>query len=437
VVIWLYLFVLLFSLVILLLLGAPVIFALGTASWIYFIVKPGMSSMISVYVHKFFTGMDSFVLLCIPLFIMAGEIMKKSGMTSDLIKFVQIIVGRVKGGMAYVNVLVSMLFGGMTGSGLADISALGPLEIQAMKEDGYEASFAAALTATSAIQGPIIPPSIPMVVFASVTNTSIGALFLGGAIPGILIGLGQIFVITLLIKKKKFPNHKTETTIKDIINSTKAAIYSLIMPLIVIGGILSGVFTPTEAAAVAVAYSLVISTFVYKKNKISIKDFTEVLTNTVKTTATIYLIIGFSSILSWIFAIEKVPMLIQLIVSKYNPSVYLLLFLVNVFFLFNGMWLSDMVQLLLFAPLFTPIFSQLGVNPVHFGVIMVVNVMIGMITPPYGAALYMVSAVSGEKLRNIAIETIPFTIASIIVLFIITYFPKLVLFLPKMFQLIE
>jgi len=426
-----YILIIALTLIVLLLIGSPVIFAIGTAGLVYFYIKPGMIGLVSIYAHKFFTGMDSFVLLCIPLFIMAGEIMKKSGMMSELVCFSQMLVGRFRGGMAYVNVLASMIFGGISGSGLADISALGPIEISAMKEDGYDTAFAAALTATSAIQGPIIPPSIPMIIFASLTNASVGGLFLGGAIPGVMIGLGQAFVILILSRKKQFPKHEMMLNFREVFRVTRSAIYALAMPLIIIGGILGGFFTPTEAAAVAVGYSFIISAFVYRKIKFN--DLFEILLNTAKTTTTIYLIIGFVSIISWVLAAERVPSLISMLIQKYNPSPYFLLFLINIFLLFNGMWISDIAQLALFAPLFTPILARLGIHPIHFGVVMVVNVMISMITPPYGMALYLSSAISKVELKEIVKEEIPFLFVSIVVLFVVTYFPQLILFLPRYF----
>lgn len=419
----------------LLIIGAPVVFAIGIAGLSYFIVKPGMWSVVAVYTQRFYAGMDSFVFLCIPLFIFSGEIMKRSGMTSDLVKFAQVLVGRLRGGMAYVTVLASMLFGGITGSGLADISALGPVVIESMKKDGYKTSFAAALTATSAIQGPIIPPSIPMVIFASLTDVSIGALFLGGAIPGVLIGVGQMVVIGLLGKKRNFPKQSVHYTFKEIFAATKSAIYALLMPIIILGGILSGMFTPTEAAAIAAAYALIIAAVVYRQ--ITFKDLYHAVVETAKTSGSIYLIVGLVSTVSWVLAAERIPLALQHILHIYAPSKYTLLFLVNVFFLFNGMWLSDVAQLVLFAPLFTPIFASLGVSPIHFGVVMVVNIMISMITPPYGLALYLAAAISNEPLTKIIKDTVPFTFVSIIVLFVVTYIPILDLLLPKLFGLVR
>lgn len=422
-------------LMILLIVGAPVVFAIAASALSYFMVNPNMFGSLYTYVHKFFTGMDSFVLLCIPLFVLAGEIMQKSGMMSSLVKFAQIIVGRFRGGLAYVNVFVSMLFGGISGSGLADVSALGPVEINMMKEGGYPVAFSAALTATSSIQGPIIPPSIPFVLFASLTQVSVGALFLGGAIPGILIGLGQMTVIFIMSRIKGFPKFDLKYSFKEFLSAIGSSASALLMPVIILGGILGGIFTPTEAAAVAVAYSFLIA-FVVNRN-ISLKDIRQILANTARITSSIYLILGFVSIISWILAMEQVPFLIKNAIQTYAPSPYLLLFIVNLFFLFNGMWISDVAQLVLFAPLFTPIFASMGINPIHFGVVMVVNVMISMITPPYGVALYLSAAISGESLRSIVKETLPFTLVSIIVLLLVTFVPEISLFIPRLFGLIK
>lgn len=416
-----------------LIIGAPVVFAIGTAAASYFIIKPGMWGMINVYALKYFNGIDSFVLLCIPLFILAGELMSATGMMTRLVNFVRIFVGGFRGGLAYVNVLASMMFGGISGSGLADVAALGPIEIEMMKEDGYDTAFSAALTATSAIQGPIIPPSIPMVLFASLTSASVGALFMGGLIPGILIGLGQCLVIFIIGKKKGLPKRTVKITREEIISASISAVTALVMPVVILGGIILGWFTATEAAAVAVGYALVIAVFVYRN--LSIAKLYECLKNTAKTTSSVYLIIAFTSVIGWILAIEQVPTMLNNLVIGSNMSPYLFLFLINIFFLFNGMWISDTAQLLLFAPIFGPIFVQMGGNIIHFGVMMVVNVMIGLITPPYGTALYLAAGISGCKLTDIVKRTLPFTAVSIAVLALITYCPVLITFVPRLLGL--
>lgn len=419
-------------LIVMLVLGSPVVLAIATAGISYFLIKPDMLGSLTMYVHKFYTGMDSFVFLAIPLFILVGELLSQGKMMDQLVQFSQLIVGRFRGGLAHVNVFGSMLFGGVSGSGLADVSALGPIQVKMMHKAGYKKEFAAALTATSAIQGPIIPPSIPLVIFAGLTNVSVGALFLGGIIPGILIGLAQMILIVIMAKRKGFPKEKQDFTLKNIIKVTSSAITALMLPVIIIGGILGGFFTPTEAAAIAVAYAFIINAVTMKK--IDLRATMRALNNTIRLSASIYLIIGFTSVISYILAIERIPSLINDLVVASNVSPYLLLFIVNIFFLLNGMWISDVAQLLLFAPIFTPIFAGMGVDPVHFGVVMVVNVMISMITPPYGMALYLAAAISDSKLSTIVKEAFPFLLVSIAVLFLITYVPSLVMFLPNLFN---
>lgn len=427
------LLVILATLAVFLVVGAPVVFAIGSAALSYFIVKPAMLQSLVIYPHKFFTGMDSFVFLCIPLFILSGELMTQSGMMNQMVRFCQMLVGRFTGGLAHVTVLGSMLFGGISGSGLADVSALGPICTNMMNKAGYNRAFSASVVATSAIQGPIIPPSIPMVIFASLTNVSVGALFLGGAIPGILIGLGQMAVIVILARKKNFPKDTEKFSWQNAISVTMAAFYALMMPIIIIGGILGGFFTATEAAAIAVAYAVLVSAFAYRN--LSWTGMKEALIKTARSTASIYMIIAFTSVLSWELAMERVPAMLSNFIITYDFSPDMLFLLVNLFFLFNGMWISDTAQLLLFAPIFTPIFASMGVNPIHFGVVMVVNVMIGMITPPYGTCLYLAAAIGKVKLSELVKEALPFICVSIAVIFLITYVPELVLFLPNYFGL--
>jgi tripartite ATP-independent transporter DctM subunit len=420
----------------LLLFGSPVIFAVGAAGLSYFVVKPGMWDMVSIYAHKFFTGMDAFIWLSIPLFVLAGEIMGAIGMTDRLVNFSRLLVGRLRGGHAYVNVVGSMMFGGVSGSALADISALGPIEIELMKRDGYRADFSTALTVTSAIQGPIIPPSIPLIIFSSLTNTSVAALFLGGIIPGILIGVAQMVVIFIMTRIHNFQkNPIPNLTLQLIVHIIAEAFWALLMPLIILGGIVSGVFTATEAAAVAVAYACVVGVLAYRN--LSLTKLWAVLDRTARTTASIYLIVGFATVISWVLANERVPTEINALVADWQVELWVLLIVLNLFFLFNGLWISDSVQLLLFAPLFTPIVVALGMNPVHFGVMMVINVMIGLITPPYGMALYLGSIVGGVPLAAIVRQSIPFLISSIVVLFLVTYVPALTLTLPRIFGFVD
>jgi len=423
-------------LLLLLLFGSPVIFAIGFAALSYFFIAPDMTSMLSLVAHKFFTGMDVFIWLSIPLFIIAGEIMTATNMTERLLNFSRLLVGRLRGGLAYVNVVGSMLFGGVSGSALADIAALGPVEIDMMKRDGYSAEFSAALTVTSAVQGPIIPPSIPLIIFSSLTNTSVAALFLAGAVPGIMLGLGLMVVIRVMCKRRGFPaNPIAGLTLALALSIIIEAFWALFMPLIIIGGIVSGVFTATEAAAVAVVYALLIGVFAYRN--LSLAKLWAILDRSARTTASIYLIVGFATIVSWILANERVPSELEQLIADTGLPVWALLLALNIFFLINGLWIGDAVQLLLFAPLFTPILAKLGVDPIHFGVIMTMNVMIGLTTPPYGLALYLGSAISGVSLGRIVRAAVPFLCASIIVLFLVTYLPFISLTLPRLFGFVH
>ena len=411
----------------LLLFGSPVIFAIGFAGLSYFFIEPGMTSMLPIFAHKVFTGMDNFIWLSIPLFIMAGEIMTAIGMTDRLLNFSRLMVGRFRGGLAYVNVVGSMLFGGVSGAALADISALGPVEIEMMKKDGYRADFSTALTVSSAVQGPIIPPSIPFIIFSSLTQTSVAGLFLAGAIPGIMVGLALMSVIFIMALRGNFPRNPIQNlSFRMVLHIVLEAVWALLMPMIIIGGIISGIFTATEAAAVAVFYALLVGFLAYRN--LSLKQIWEIAERTVRTSASIFLIVAFATVISWILANERLPSELAALID-----VWALLLAINVFFLVNGLWIGDSVQLLLFAPLFTPILAQLGVDPLHFGVIMVMNVMIGLLTPPYGMALYLGAAISKEPLGAIVRQSLPFLGACLIVLMLVTYIPAISLTLPRAF----
>lgn len=421
---------------VLLLLGSPVIFAIGFAALAYFYIAPGMDSMISIFAHKFFTGMDVFIWLSIPLFIIAGEIMTATNMTERLLSFSRLLVGRMRGGLAYVNVVGSMLFGGVSGSALADIAALGPVEIDMMKRDGYPEDFSAALTVCSAVQGPIIPPSIPLIIFSSLTNTSVAALFLAGAVPGMMLGLGMMIVVFIMARTRGFSaNPILGLNLHRAMAIVIEAFWALFMPIIIIGGIVSGAFTATEAAAVAVAYALVIGWVAYRN--LSLKKLWEILDRSARTTASIYLIVGFATIISWILANERLPSELEGFIAQVGLPLWVLLLALNLFFLINGLWIGDAVQLLLFAPLFTPILAQMGVDPVHFGIIMVMNVMIGLLTPPYGLGLYLGAAVSGQPLGRIVRSSLPFLASSLIVLMLVTYIPAISLTLPRLFGFVD
>ena len=414
--------------------GMPLSFTMLLSSIVYFLVK---GEPLYLVVHTFFTGLDAFTLLAIPFFILAGELMAYSGTINKIAEFSNVLVGKHRGGLAYVNVLASMLFGGVSGSAIADVGGIGRLIMDSMVEAGYDKAFSVALTVSSSIQGPLIPPSIIMVLLGAITGVSIGGLLLGGAIPGILVGISQIIIIAIIAKKKNFPRYLLNATLGKKIKILLGGIPFLIMPFIILGGILSGMFTPTEASGVAVLYGLVLS-LVVKKGKLG-KGILQHLKSAMITSTAILMLTGTSSVFARILAIEKVPeVLTNFLQSTIGENKLLFLLFVNVFLLLFGMVMDAMPALLVLAPTFLPIaINYYGMNSVHFGVIMGFNLIIGLMTPPYGPALFTGAAVSRLPIGKISKEMVPFIIASIIILFLVTYIPETVLFLPKLFGVAE
>jgi tripartite ATP-independent transporter DctM subunit len=410
-------------------LGVPVAFVLGISSLVYFLLSDQVV-FLNVIAERFFSGMNLFVLMAIPLFIFMGEILNKSNITKELVDFADILVGRFRGGLAHVNIVVSTLFAGITGSALSDISALGSLLIPAMEEQGYDTEFSAAVTVASSLQGPIIPPSIPAVLVAGVSGISVGGVFLGGAIPGLMFGLSCIVITIIRSKQRNYPKHVIKMTFSIIWTAFKTSFLALITPVIVIGGMLGGVFTPTEAAAIASTYAIFL-TFVVRKTPL--KELKQITYNVVISTSKVYFIIGICSVFSWILTIEQVPQLVMGPLMSISDNKYIILLILNLILLFWGMWLDIGPAILILSPIFFPIIRNLGMSPVHFGVIMVVNLMIGLSTPPFGLGLFAVMAVSKVEYKKLIKELIPFYLGLLIVLLLINIFPELVLFIPRFF----
>ena len=411
--------------------GMPLSFSMILSGISYFAIQ---GKPLYTVIHRMFTGIDTFTLMAIPFFILAAEFMVFSGTAEKLLLFTNAIVGHWKGGLAYVNVLASMLFGGCSGSAIADVAGLGVLEIRMMEQAGYSKAFSTALTITSSVQGPIIPPSIMMVLIGATTGTSIGALLIGGAIPGVLVGVAQCLVVYWMGRKGVFPPAEPAMSLKKKFWISIEAIPFLLMPFIIIFGIILGFFTPTEASAVAVAYGLLL-TLVYKKFKLDLKDMRELLKKSVVVTASILLLSGASNIFGWILATEKIPDYVASLLLSVSHNKYIILFIINIFFLIWGMFMDSLPAIMILAPILFPLMTKLGVHPVHFGVVMGFNLVIGLITPPYGAALFTGTIISGIPMEKLIRHMLPFILASIAVLFLITYIPGIVLFLPEVFSL--
>jgi len=409
-----------------LVIGIPIAFCLAISS-IAILYTNNISFM--VIAQRMFTGIDSFPFMAIPFFILAGELMNQSGITIRLVKFSDLFVGHIKGGLSHINIVASMFFAGITGSAVADTSALGSMLIPAMKEKGFDIDFSAAVTAASSVVGPIIPPSIPMVIFALLSGQSVAALFLAGLFPGILLGISLLVVSYIISVKKNYPKREEKILLKVFIISCINAIVPLMMPLIILGGILSGVFTATEASAIAVVYALIIGFLVYRNLKL--KDLYNIFVNTAKTTGIVFLVIACANIFNWFLAVEQVPQLMASIVKNYVSSPIMFLLILNILLLFLGTFMEGTSAMIITVPIFLPIAVAYGVNPVMFGIIVVLNLMIGLITPPVGLCLYVACGIAKVSLEKISRAIIPFLIAEIVTLLIVTYCPFLTLWLPK------
>lgn len=412
--------------------GMPLVFAMGLSCVPYFLMSGYSLGSITA---QMFNGMDSFVLMAVPLFVLAGTIMNEANITSSIVDFSNLIVGRFYGGLAHVNVLASMFFGGCTGSALTDVAGLGSVLIPAMVKNGYEEDFSAAVTVSSSLQGPIIPPSIPMVIYSSVVGTSTGALLIGGAIPGILLGLSNMIVVYFIAKKRGYPRSNEVYSIKRIINVSKKTFPILLTPFILIGGIVSGIFTPTEAAAIAVLYTFAISFIFYVNLKISI--LLKIGKEVAGKTAAILILAGTSTLFGRILALEGVPQMISLAVKSVSSNPLIILLFINIVLLLWGTLMDALPALLILSPIFSTLVVDVGVNPVHFGVVMVFALMIGLMTPPYGLGIFTAIAICDSNLEDIVKQLFPFLIVNILVLFMITCIPEIVLFLPRIFGLIK
>ena len=409
--------------------GMPISFSIAVSAVAGIIHGSYPLTMVSV---RMFQGVDSFPLMAIPFFVLAGEIMTHGKITQGLVQFSSIFVGRARGGLAQANILVSMLFAGITGSATADTTCIGSILIPAMREEGYPSEFSAAVTAASSVIGPIIPPSLVMVLYAlAAGRISIAGLFLAGYVPGIMIGLGLMLVSYMISRKRNYPKRTEKYTLRQILTITKNCARALLMPVIIIGGILSGAFTPTEAAAVAVAYAFVICIFVLKTLKLT--ELAPIFMTTAKVSAVVFLLCATTNILSWILTLHNVPQFIFGFFSTISDNPFVFLLFINVILLFVGTFIDTVPALFLMVPILKPVADSFHIHPLHFGVLVTVNLLIGLITPPVGTCLFVASSIAKITLEKLMVEIWPFLLVEIVVLFLITYFPGLVLFVPKIF----
>ena len=419
--------VLLFSLFAFLAIGVPIAFSLGLSTTLYFIIFN--KDLLQVVPQMLFAGMDSYTLIALPLFILMGQLMNESKITSRLIDYCLIFIGNIRGGLGIVNVISSMLFGGISGSSVSDTASIGSILIPEMKKRGYPEEYAAGLTVASSTMGMIIPPSIPMVLYAVTAQQSVGRLFLGGVFPGIMVGVFQLLITIVISNKNSFPRENITVSFDAILKMTLKNSYILFMPFFVVGSVILGVATPTESAALGVFYALIIGLFLIKS--LNLKRIVKALKSAVLTSAKIMIIIAFSKIFIWVLAFERVPDELSETISSLglNSTSMLLLFVVII--LISGTFIDVSPAILLFTPVFLPSIIQLGVSPILFGVVLVIGLAVGACTPPVGNCLNVCAIITGLSIGKIFKGAAPFLIANIVTLIIIVLFPNIVTWLPE------
>ena len=422
--------VLFISFLVCLFIGVPVAFSLGISSILYFI---GSGMPISMFAQKFFAGMDSFTLLCIPGFTFAGNLMNQGGISDKLLDFADALVGHLRGGLAYANVLASMVFAGISGTALSDTVSLGGIEIPMMAKQGYDIPFSVAVTAASSCMGPIIPPSVPMIIAATMTGLSVSKMFMAGIIPGILMGGGMCFVCWLESKKNNYPKRDHRLSFREMMHAGREAIWAIIMVAIILFGIMGGVMTPTEASIVWIAYGTIVSAAVYRK--LSIKTFYNCLKTTLSSAAAIMALVAFANVFAYILTKERIPNMIADAMLNLTSNKYIILLLINIFLIFVGMFMETIAAILILFPVLLQLATAVGVDPVQFGIIVVMNLVLGLCTPPVGVCLFAATAIGdnyskknggpGNKLSDSVKALVPFMISNFTVLALVTYVPAL------------
>jgi tripartite ATP-independent transporter DctM subunit len=409
--------------------GMPIAFGI-LSSTIYYLLFSGQTRELLAFSTRVISASDSYVLLAVPFFMLAAELMNEAKITDRIFSFAKSLVGHIPGGLGHVNIMASIIFAGMSGSGLADTSGLGKVEIKAMKDEGYDPAFSAAVTASSAIIGPIIPPSICMVVGAVVTNTSVGRMLVGGIIPGFVMGAGLMLLVYFLSKKRGYPKEQ-RATMKDIWKQLIGTGPALLTPLILVGGILSGVFTPTEAAAVACIYAMLLAMVLYRA--FGLKRLFRIFINVGTATGALLFVMSAASALGTLASRAQVPQNLMALVTSITTNPTVTMFIIVGVLILLGMVMEDLSLLVIMGPLLLPVVLKLGINPVHFGVVMVLTLQLAMITPPVGMGFYITCHLADVDALTYSKEIIWFVMILIVVVTLMCLIPSLVTFLPDLF----
>ncbi len=422
--------VLVLSFITLLVLGVPIAYSIGISGSLTLLLSIFPVPAFTTFAQRMATSLDSFALLAIPFFILAGQLMNQGGIAIRLINFAKVLVGRLPGGLAFVNIIANMLFGAISGSAAASASAIGSFMTPKMKEEGYDPAFSAAVNITSATTGLVIPPSNILIVYSLASGgVSIAALFLAGYIPGILTGLVLMSVAAIIAYRKKYPVGEL-VGLKEGFFKFLDAIPSLLLLIIVIGGIIAGYFTATEASAIAVLYTLILS-MIYKQ--VTLKQVPDILLRTVGITSIVLLLVATSMGLSWVMSYANIPQSVSEGLLSVSSNPFVILLIINIILLFVGVFMDMTPAVLIFTPIFLPVVVDMGMDPIHFGIVMVMNLSVGLCTPPVGSVLFIGCTVAKIDIQKVVKPLLPFFVAMIIVLMIITYLPQLSLWLPKFF----
>jgi tripartite ATP-independent transporter DctM subunit len=416
-------------LLILFIIGVPVSISIGlTCMAVLWAENDLFNIPLTLFPLKMMHGVNSFPLLAIPFFILAANVMNKGSVTTRIFNFANALVGHLRGGLGHVNVVASMIFAGMSGTAVADAAGLGALEIKAMKEQGYPLSYSIGITGASSVIGPIIPPSVAMVVYGWLGDVSVGALFIAGVVPGLLLG-GSLMAMTWLISFRKPMPIQKRPPIKEIFALSSQAALSLMTPLIIVGGIWTGIFTPTEAGVVASTYAIILVVFIYRD--IDLKDLIGVFYNTIEFTAIILFIISIAVLYGWLLVRLQIPHTLAEMVMRLSTDTTVLLILIAGFFLVVGCFMSVIESVLIFTPVMVPMVKVIGVDPLFFGVLMVITLSVGVITPPFGNVLYVLVGITNRSFEYVVKAHMPFLIPIILVILLLIFFPGLITFLPR------
>ncbi|GEN86792.1 TRAP transporter large permease [Oceanobacillus sp. FSL W8-0428] len=419
--------ILMITFIVLIFLNIPIAFALAIACLLALLTDPVLP--LTLIPQRVFNGLDSFPLLAIPFFILAGAIMDKGGVSAKIINLANVLVGHIRGGLAMITIVASMIFSSMTGSSTAATAAIGKIVVPSMNEKGYSKGFSAALVAASGSLGSVIPPSITLIIFGVVGGASIGKLLIGGILPGIILGIMLMLVSYIIALVMKYPSEERQS-IKDLGRSFVDAILALFMPVIMLGGILLGIFTATESAVVAIIYGLILGMFVYKK--IRIKDLPNIFYETILISSMVVLIIGIADLFGWLVTSQQLPQLIAGLITSITTNPYLILFLILLLLLFVGLFMEASAAIIILTPVLLPITNSMGVDPIHLGVVMISALAIGVVTPPMGVNLFVASAITNLNVSVVIKHIWPFVLAMIVGLIIIAYFPFFTTWLPSL-----